>query len=892
MARLIAAPRVRTMATAFSRFPGFRLTLIAAAWTLALTGGAAQADSPRERLSFDNDWRFIKDDPSDAPDKSLSYWTVKDQVRLTGVDAENPQQDQEPVPEPVKGTAGEGVSYTKADFDDSAWHQLNLPHDWAIEGPFKQEYAGDTGKLAYWGVGWYRKKFDVPAVDQGKRIFLSIDGAMSYSMVWVNGHFAGGWPYGYTSYQIDVTPYINFGGANTVAIRLDNPKASSRWYPGAGIYRHVWLVKTSPVHIAHSGTYITTPDVSPTQATVDLKAHIDNQSTSSAQVTMDTAIYELDANDAKSAAPVAVSSTGNVTVPAGMRQQAAAKIAVPNPKLWDLATPNRYVAVTTLKQGSTVLDSYETPFGIRTIKFDPDLGFFLNGKHVEVNGTCNHSDLGALGIAFNNRAMQREFEILKEMGCNAVRTSHNPPAPEFLDLADKMGLLVMDEAFDCWGAGKNNNDYHVIFPGWHSRDLRTQIRRDRNHPSVILWSTGNEISEQGKWGHPLSQKLTDIVHSEDLTRPVTAACNYAEAGTNGFQKTLDILGFNYKYGSYEGFHKANPTQPVFGSETASTISSRGEYFFPPGGDKQDFQVSSYDLSFPGWASPPDPELKKEAKFPYIFGQFLWTGFDYIGEPTPYNNDKTNLLNFSDPAEKARMEEEMKQLGKLPVPSRSSYFGAVDLAGFKKDLFYLMQSNWLPEKPMAHILPHWNWPERVGQKTPVFVFTSGDEAELFLNGQSLGRKKKGEEVRLRWDDVVYQPGELKVVAYKDGKEWAQDIVKTTGNAAKLLLSPDRTDLKADGHDLSYVTVTIADKDGQLVPRTHNLVEFEVSGPAEIVATDNGDATSLVSFQSPQRQAFNGLALAIIRTKAGQAGDITVKAKSEGLAPAEVTLKSAP
>jgi beta-galactosidase len=603
---------------------------------------------------------------------------------------------------------------------------------------------------------------------------------------------------------------------------------------------------------------------------------------------MQTDVYELDPEDRPSSNAVAHADSANLTLPAGTRTTSEVKLTIDHPKLWDISSPNRYVAVTTLTQNGTTVDRYETPFGIRTIKIDPNNGVFLNGQHVEINGTCNHGDFGALGTALSDRALQRQLEILKEMGCNALRTSHNPPSPELLTLADKMGFLVMDEAFDCWTVAKSPNDYAGLFADWHGKDLRTMIRRDRNHPCVFLWSIGNEVSEQG-WGQKIAQGLTDIVHSEDPTRLVTAACDYPQAGFNGFQKALDALGYNYKYGSYEAFHQKNPDEPVFGSETASTISSRGEYFFPPDSDKTNFQVSSYDLSAPGWASPPDPEFKAEAQFPFVFGQFLWTGFDYLGEPTPYNNDSTNLLNFSDPAAKAKMADEMKALGKLQVPSRSSYFGAIDLAGFKKDLFYLMQSRWRPDYPMAHILPHWNWPERTGLVTPVFVYTSGDEAELFLNGQSLGRKKMGDEVRLRWDDVKYEPGTLKVVAYKNGQNWAEDEVKTTGPAAKLLLSADRTSLKADGHDLAFVTVTIADQDGLLVPRSHNLVEFEVSGPAQLVATDNGDATSLVSFQSPQREAFNGLALAIVRTQ-GTGGDITISAKSDGLAPAQLVLKS--
>jgi beta-galactosidase len=452
-----------------------------------------------------------------------------------------------------------------------------------------------------------------------------------------------------------------------------------------------------------------------------------------------------------------------------------------------------------------------------------------------------------------------------------------------------MGILVMDEAFDCWGAGKNPNDYHQFFWDWHSKDLRSQLRRDRNHPCVILWSTGNEVSEQG-WGAKLSQELTDLVHGEEPTRPVTAACSYTEAGFNGFQNTFDVFGYNYKPGSYESFREKNPNLPIFGSETASCISSRGEYFFPLNNDHVDFQVSSYGLSKPGWAQPPDEELKAEAKFPFVCGQFIWTGFDYLGEPTPYQNDSTNLLNFTDPAQKAKMAAEMAQLGKLHVPSRSSYFGLIDLAGFKKDLFYLLQAAWRPDYPMAHILPHWNWPDRVGQVTPVFVYTSGDEAELFLNGQSLGRKKKDKEFRLRWDDVKYAPGELKVVAYKNGEHWAEDTVTTTGVATKLTMTPDRAPVKADGADLSFITVAVTDDKGVTVPRSNNAIAFDISGPGEIVATDNGDATSLVSFQSKNRQAYNGLALVIVRTVAGKSGDIVVTAKSDGLANSSTTIKS--
>jgi beta-galactosidase len=493
----------------------------------------------------------------------------------------------------------------------------------------------------------------------------------------------------------------------------------------------------------------------------------------------------------------------------------------------------------------------------------------------------------------HTRALERQLQILQEMGCNAIRTSHNPPAPELLDLCDRLGLVVMDEAFDCWVRGKKRNDYHLLFPDWHEKDVRAQVRRDRNHPCVVLWSIGNEIAEQGSTaGHKVAAELARIVRSEDPTRLVTAGCNDLRAGYNGFQKEVEAFGYNYKPGEYGKFREANPTLPLFGSETASCVSSRGEYFFPvsdnKGQGKADFQMSSYDLYAPPWATPPDREFRGQDEFPFCAGEFVWTGFDYLGEPTPYNGDVSILLNFTDPEEKARFESQLKELGKIRVPSRSSYFGIIDLAGFKKDRFYIYQARWRPELPMAHILPHWNWPDRVGQVTPVHVYTSGDEAELFLNGKSLGRKKKGQyEYRLRWDDVVYQPGELKLVAYKDGKKWAQDVMKTAGAATKLKLEPDRDVVRADGKDLCFVTVTVADKGGQLVPRAKQHVTFELSGPGEIVATDNGDATSFEPFQAHERNAFNGLCLVVIRTT-GQSGPMTLKATSPDLQAARVEI----
>ncbi|HJZ68853.1 MAG TPA: glycoside hydrolase family 2 TIM barrel-domain containing protein, partial [Blastocatellia bacterium] len=601
-------------------------------------------------------------------------------------------------------------------------------------------------------------------------------------------------------------------------------------------------------------------------------------------------------NDQRTGKPVSWSEPQALTIAAGANDRPSMTMRVSNPKLWSLERPNLYAAVITLEQNGKLLDRYETIFGIRTIKFDPDNGFFLDGEHVRLNGVCDHHDLGPLGAAINVRALERQIEILKEMGVNAIRTSHNPPAPELLDLCDRMGIVVMDEAFDAWHRAKKKNDYHLLFDDWHEKDLRAQIRRDRNHPCVILWSTGNEIGEQrDAAGHQISEALAKIVHQEDPTRPATAAANYTEAGYNGFQKTVDVFGYNYKPTEYGKFREKNPGKSLFASETASCVSSRGEYFFPVVDDKAqgraDFQVSSYDLYAPRWAWPPDVEFKGLDEFPFTAGEFVWTGFDYLGEPTPYGGDSASMLNFTDPAEQARAAAELKSSGKIRVPSRSSYFGIVDLCGFKKDRFYIYQARWRPDLPMAHILPHWNWPERAGQITPVHVYTSGDEAELFLNGKSLGRKQKGQyQYRLRWDDVKYEPGELRVVAYKNGKRWSEDVVKTAGLAAKVMLKADRARLKADGQDLSFVTVSIADKNGLTVPRSKNRICFEISGPGEIIAVDNGDATSLESFQSKERNAYNGLCLVIVRARAAQSGQIKLRAHSEGLAGAEISIAS--
>jgi beta-galactosidase len=865
------------------------LTLVLCAASCALPFTFLAAAPARTVESLDAGWRFIHGDPEDGG-TNLSYAAARPWL----LPLQNSFTTNAPIAWPSENFGG-SISFARPEFDDQGWRLLDLPHDYGIEGPFNQDLPGETGKLPWSGVSWYRKHFTLPAADAGQEISLDVDGAMAYATVWLNGHCVGGWPYGYASWRVDLTPYLNFGGENTLAIRLNNPKDSSRWYPGGGLYRNLWLTKTQPIHVAHWGTYITTPVIGPGEARVKIETEIENQSTNEAHLIIATKVFELDRQGAKHGAAVA-ERTESLTVPADGSQPSPTELSIAQPKLWSVDEPNRYVAVTTVTEGAKIWDAVESPFGIRTIEFTQTAGFLLNGQRVPIHGVCDHSDLGALGTAVNTRGLERQLEILRGMGCNAIRTSHNPPAPELLDLCDRMGFLVMDEAFDAWRLHKKPNDYSRIFADWHEADIRAYVRRDRNHPCVILWSIGNEIPEQAKAANfPVAQDLAAAVQREDATRPITAACNHTEAGYNGFQHIVEVFGYNYKPFEYARFREANPNIPLYASETSSTISSRGEYFFPVSDDKSkglaDFQMSSYDLYAPRWATTVDDEFAGQDKNPFVAGEFVWTGFDYLGEPTPYNSDLSNLNNYSNPADQARAAKELAEMGKIRTPSRSSYFGIVDLAGFPKDRYYLYQAHWRPDFPMAHILPHWNWPGREGQVTPVHVYTSGDEAELFLNGKSLGRKHKGQfEYRLRWDDVQYQPGELKVVAYKNGQPWATDKMETTGPASALELAPDRTHIAANGKDLSFITVTVADSQGRLVPRSKNHLTFAVQGPGEIVAVDNGDATSFESFQAKERNAYNGLALVIIR--ATQPGTITLQAQSDGLKTAITSLTAEP
>ena len=765
-------------------------------------------------------------------------------------------------PMPDGSTRIEPMGLEAVNLPDDQWRKLNLPHDWGIEGPFRLDLPSSTGKLPWAGVGWYRKHFRVSPGDKGKLFFVDFDGAMSHAKVWLNGKYLGEWPYGYASFRLEVTPAIHFDKENLLAVRLENPSNSSRWYPGGGIYRNVCLVKTSPVHVTHWGTFVTIPEIDSNHATVHVRTEIVNQSGATSDVQVLFQIDEIGQPISIASAPIAA-----LEISAAEKRICEVNIAVPSPMFWSLESPHLYFAKTSIFVNGRLADVDNVPFGIRTIKFSTDSGFVLNGRRVRIQGVCNHHDLGILGTAVNTRALERQIELLQEMGCNAIRTSHNPPAPELLDLCDRMGMLVLDEAFDCWIKGKTPNDYSTLFEEWHEKDLRALVERDRNHPCVIAWSAGNEISEQEN-GNLVGQ-LRVIIRKYDDTRPVTAACNDPNAGFDGFQNAVDIFGYNYNPHLYSKFRATNPFKPLFGSETASCISSFGEYFFPLNFEKSggafSSQVTSYDLSAPPWATIPDSEFAAEDRNPFVAGEFVWSGFDYLGEPTPYGDDTSH--------------------------SRSSYFGILDLCGFKKDRFYLYQSRWRPDLPMAHILPHWNWPDRIGKITPVHVYTSGDEAELFLNGTSLGRKRLEPFVyRLRWDEVRYRPGVLKVVAYKAGKLWAEDSVKTTGDAIKLQLFADRTVVKPDGRDLIFVTVEVQDKEGMEVPSAENPVQFQINGPGVVAAVGNGDPTDFGSFESDRTKVFHGQCLVIVSSVHGKTGKIVLSAISAGLSPASVDLSA--
>ncbi|MFW5976690.1 MAG: beta-galactosidase GalB [Bacillota bacterium] len=796
-------------------------------------------DNIREEYYLKNNWKFIKKDSPDFKDINI---------------------------------------------DESEWKSVKIPHDWAIEGPFSREndlqiatiledgitkevkHPGRTGGLPVAGTAWYRNQFKIPKKDKDKKVYIEFDGVMNNSTVYLNGEKVGFHPYGYTSFIYELTDKIKYGEINTLAVKVAPEPNSSRWYPGAGIYRNVKLLMVNSLHIVPREVFVRTSSVSKYRSKIEVSTGVKNKTNKSDKITLETTIIN----------PQGIKKTSCVSQKEIEDEYTFQQnLTLENPKLWDIENPRLYTLISVLKYEGKIVDEYETSFGIRKISFDAHRGFFLNRKNIKLKGVCQHHDLGPLGAAVNYRALERQLELLKEMGCNAIRTSHNPPASELLELCDKMGFLVIDEAFDEWEKGKVENGYHKYFEDWAEKDLKSMIKRDRNHPCVIMWSIGNEIREQGREdGAEIAQFLTDICHEEDPTRPVTAGFNHPEGAIeNGLAEVVDIPGWNYECDSYEKFHKEHPDWIMYGSETESCVSSRGEYFFPAQEEnspvkRENFQISSYDMEATEWGYPPDYEFKAQEEAPYILGEFVWTGFDYLGEPTPYYSE---------------------------WPSRSSYFGIIDLCGLPKDRYYLYKSHW-SDRPTLHLLPHWNWEEKEGEKIPVFCYTNYEAAELFVNGKSYGIKRKNENsvferYRLMWADVVYEPGLLKVVALDDqGNEVMTEQIHTADSPEKIQLKPDREKIKADGEDLSFIKVSILDRDGNLCPVADNKITFSLEGPGEIAATGNGDPTSTTSFTSFQRKAFNGHCMLIIRSQESKKGKISIRAEAEELIGDEIKLNS--
>lgn len=943
----------------------WRLTFLFVTACATLAGGLVleAANAAAETLDFRAGWRFTKGDPEGA---------------------------------------------AQIDFDDGSWATVPLPHDWAIAGPFNpQEPSGASGKLPWKGIGWYRKSFELDR-QAGDRVFLDFDGVMAFPRVYVNGRFAGSWDYGYTPFRIDATPFINLKGPNIVAVRVDTTKHGTRWYPGAGIYRNVTLELRRPVHLAQWGVFVTTPNVSDERAVVAVEAAIENHGDEVVEAAVKFSLLAPDGQQLESKSQIVQLEPGAT--------QTRESFDVAQPHRWDIDDPALYTLRTEVRVGEQLVEQRTEPFGVRTIELTTD-GLLLNGRRVQLQGVNLHHDLGPLGGAFNSRALERQLEIMQDMGVNAIRTAHNPPAAELLALCDRRGILVWDECFDKWDATADRIDGTPTHEDHAERHLRSMVLRDRNHPSVFVWSIGNEIGPggEGLTGERVKM-MRDVVRKHDPTRPVGIACHLPDLGREPIFDALDFVGWNYCR-HYLPYHQRSPNKPIIYSESAAAVSTRGHYEVPLPSSKTDYspsrQVTSYDFNTAPWADVSDREFKLMEEDRYVAGEFVWSGIDYLGEPTPFDNE-----------------------------ARSSYFGAVDLCGMPKDRFWLYRSHWRPHETTVHILPHWNWPDRVGQSVPVFVYTNGDSAELLLNGRSLGRRVKGEtpampgnyaasatvtasssrpdtppalavdgnylqrwfsstpdpnqwlqldlgqerdvkwlelaferehkrygyvvkvsnagsdwttaiahrasdepewggganagmhavdfraryirieidevrsvpwakywpcvrevgvypaavespfyrptyDYRLRWNDVEYEPGELKAVAYKDGKQIGAAIVRTAGPPAQLRLTPDRTELAADGDDLSFVLVEALDKDGVPCPLAENLIRFSIDGPAEIAAVGNGNPMSFEPFQADERKLFHGKAMLIVRTQAGRAGPIHIGATSDGLASGSAT-----
>ena len=771
-----------------------------------------------------------------------------------------------------KFTKGEVSNAEVPAFNDAKWETVDIPHDWAIFGPFDKNNdlqnvavtqnfetqaslkTGRTGGLPYVGIGWYRTTFHSTP---GKQTTLIFDGAMSEARVLVNGKEACFWSCGYNSFYCDVTSLVNEDGKNnTLAVRLENRPQSSRWYPGAGLYRNVHVVTTEKIHVPVWGTQITTPYVKDEYASVCLRTTILNAEKT--ELTVVTDIMDADGQ---------VVSTKTIKGVINHGQPFTQNFIVERPKLWSPETPVLYKVVSKIYSGDTLLDTYSTRFGIRTIEYIADKGFYLNGKRRKFQGVCNHHDLGPLGAAINVAALRHQLTLLKEMGCDAIRTSHNMPAPELVELCDEMGFMMMLEPFDEWDIAKCDNGYHRFFNEWAEKDMVNMLRQYRNNPCVVMWSIGNEVPTQ--WspeGYKVAKFLQDICHREDPTRPVTCGMDQVKSVlANGFAAMLDIPGLNYRAHLYDEAYERLPQNIILGSETSSTVSSRGVYKFPverkAGAMYDDHQSSSYDLEYCNWSNIPDIDFARAEDHEWTIGQFVWTGFDYLGEPSTYD---TNAW-----------------------PNHSSMFGIIDLASIPKDRYYLYRSVWNKEAETLHILPHWNWEGREGEKTPVFVYTNYPSAELFINGKSYGRQTKHKNgtvenrYRLMWHDAVYQPGEVRVVAYDEqGNPVAEKTVRTAGKPHHIELVTARSSLQADGKDLAYVTLRIVDKDGNLCPNDGRLVSFKVKGAGKYRASANGDPTCLDLFHKPEMHAFGGM-LTVIVQSGEKTGEIELQATAKGI-----------
>jgi len=766
------------------------------------------------------------------------------------------------------------------DFPDQDWRSLDLPHDWSIEGSFKPDHpSGPLGACLPGGIGWYRKSFLI-ADCKSKNRLITFDGVYMNSSVWINGHLLGHRPYGYSTFHYNLTPYLK-EGTNLIAVQVDNSlQPNSRWYSGSGIYRHVWLTTSSLIHVSPWGTYVVTPMISEKQAQVHIETAIANEGRQNAKIKIESTLLDAHGNQVSAGAAF-------VQIKADAQAAASMDLYIQNPRLWDIEQPNLYTLVCRLYQEKQWLDTYYTPFGVRSIFFRSDSGFFLNQKWLKIRGVCLHHDLGCLGAAVNERALSRQLEILKSMGCNAVRTSHNPPAPDLLDLCDKMGILVMDEAFDVWRLEKMKYDYHLYFDEWHERDLADMVLRDRNHPCVILWSLGNEPPEKNHTryqGAAILQELDGIVKKYDKTRYTTCAfAGVWRADTTFMTDKVDVIGINYTVERYAEEKAKHPKGLFIASETTSSLSSRGVYHFPADSAifrTPDMQCSSFDNCATSyerpWAFATQTTWRAVKETPYVAGLFVWTGFDYYGEP-PY----------------------------FIFPCISSGFGILDLCGFPKDVFYFYKSQWTQET-VLHLLPHWNW--RAGEMIDVIAYTNCDRVKLWLNEKFLGEQTfadskrayqlwqwdksidlgVGQKLSLNWR-VAFEPGTLRAEGYRNDKLAATEVVKTAGDARKIHLSADRSNLQADAKDLCYITVKILDREGTLVPSADPLLHFDLQGAGRIVGVANGNPISIESAQGRERRAFNGMCQVVIQTT-GKKGEITLTALSLGLPEAKITVKA--